>query len=104
MSDIVVLPSYYGEGVPRILLEALAMGKPIVTTNNVGCKEVVDQGYNGYLVPARDSNALAEAIGDLLNFKEKRDQFGHNSRLKAENEYDEKIIIDKVLKHIYGLN
>ncbi len=67
VSDLFVLPSYYREGVPRVLLEAGALGLPLVTTDMPGCKEVVQANQNGVLVPPRDATALAEAIGRLLD-------------------------------------
>ena len=101
VSDIVVLPSYYREGVPNVLLEAMAMGKPIVTTNNVGCKEVVEDGKNGYLIPVKDTSALANAIEVLINDENKRRVFGQYSRIKVKNEFDKKLIIDKIMKELY---
>src|SRR5262249_42452818 len=65
-SHIVCLPSYYGEGVPRILLEAAASGRPIVATDTPGCREIVRHGHNGLLVPVRDIAALAGAIEGLI--------------------------------------
>jgi len=103
LSDVAVLPSYYPEGVPRSLLEAMAMEKPIVTTDNVGCREVVDEGRNGYLVPVRDGQALAKAIGDLLSDEKKRERFGRHSRMKVEAEFDEQSVVDRTLKLLYGL-
>ena len=64
-SDICVLPSYYREGVPRNLLEGMCMAKPIITTDSVGCKETVDNGWNGYLIPTQNSVALADAIDSI---------------------------------------
>jgi len=61
ISDIITLPSCYPEGVPRSLLEAMAMEKPIVTTDNIGCREVVEHGRNGFLVPTKDERLLATA-------------------------------------------
>ncbi len=104
LSDIIVLPSYYGEGLPYVLLEAMAMSKAIVTTDNVGCREVVDHGENGYIVPVRDSHALAEAIGILLEDEDKRNRFGHHSRNKVEAEFDEKTVIARALELLYKLN
>ena len=104
LSDVVVSPSYYGEGVPRILLEAMAMSKPIVTTDNVGCREVIEEGQNGYLVPVKDAHALVEAIGDLLRDEGKRQRFGRHSKMKVEAEFDERSVVDKVLKLLYGLD
>lgn len=66
IADIAIYPSHYREGIPRFLLESLAMGKPIVTTNNVGCREVVDEGVNGYLVPIKDPVSLAQAVEKII--------------------------------------
>jgi N,N'-diacetylbacillosaminyl-diphospho-undecaprenol alpha-1,3-N-acetylgalactosaminyltransferase len=67
LADIMVLPSFYREGVPRTLLEGLAMGKPIITTDHPGCREVVDEGRNGFLIPPRNSAALAEKLRQLMD-------------------------------------
>lgn len=103
LADVVVLPSYYREGVPRVLLEGMAMGKPIVTTNNVGCRETVDEGKNGFLVPSRNSAALASAIEVLINDKELREQFGRYSRVKAETEFDETVIVQRIIEELYEI-
>ncbi|MFC1769923.1 glycosyltransferase family 4 protein [Nitrospirota bacterium] len=94
--DIVVLPSYR-EGFPRTLVEAAAMAKPLVSTDTRGCREAVDEGENGFLVPVGDSVLLAEAIEKLLKDKQLRERFGVRSRLKALNEYDEKVLVGKVI-------
>ena len=78
------------------------MGKPIVTTDNVGCRDVVDEGKNGFLVPVRNSNALAAAIGKLVTDKALRDSFGRWSRSKVEAEFDEIAVIGKVFSELYG--
>jgi glycosyltransferase involved in cell wall biosynthesis len=104
LADIVVLPSYFREGVPRVLLEALAMGKPVVTTTGPGCREVVDHGYNGYLVPARDPEALASAVSSLAGDEALRREFGQRSRMKAETEFDEQAVIKSVLDSVYELS
>ena len=96
--DIFVLPSFYGEGVPRTLLEAASMGKPIVTTNNVGCKEVVDDGVNGFLVPIKDSKALAQKIKILVENETMRNEFGKASRKKAVEEFDVKVVVEQYLR------
>jgi glycosyltransferase involved in cell wall biosynthesis len=80
LSDIFVLPSYYREGVPRVLLEAGAMGLPLITTEMPGCRETIQPGWNGLLVPPRDSSALAAAISQLLSEEENRRQMGARSR------------------------
>lgn len=79
IADIVCLPSYR-EGVPKALLEAAACGKPIVTTSAPGCKEVVMDGWNGFLVPVRDEHALAQALIKLIQNQSLREQFGSHSR------------------------
>jgi len=103
LSDIVTLPSYYREGLPRVLLEGLAMGKPIVTTNNVGCREVVDSGKNGFLVPVKNSQLFAEAIHKIVTDGEMRRKFGKNSRALAENQFDEKVVVQRVIMELYQL-
>ncbi len=96
-SDIVVLPSYR-EGVPRTLLEASSMSKPIVTTNAPGCTEVVEDGINGFLVPVKDYKSLAKKIEALIDNPNLREDFGKKSRIKAVNEFDIKIVVDKYLE------
>lgn len=63
---IVAFPSYYKEGLPKSLIEAAAVGRPIVTTNSIGCKETVVDGYNGYLIPVKDSDTLTEKLNILF--------------------------------------
>ncbi len=100
IADVVVLPSTYREGVPTILLEALATGKPIITTETPGCKEVVDAGENGFFVPPHDSAALAEAMEKLLADAPLRAAFGKQSRLKSEK-FSEDRVMEVVLKELY---
>ena len=95
-ADVAVLPSYR-EGTPRSLLEAAAMGKPIITADSVGCRETVDHGVNGLLVPVRDADALAEAMRTLLNAPELRKRMGCAGREKALREFDEKIVIRSIM-------
>lgn len=96
-SDVVVLPSYR-EGTPRALLEAAAMAKPIITTDAVGCREVVDDKINGLLVPIKDSSSLAQAMERMISDPEMRKRMGKAGREKVEREFDEKIVIQKILK------
>jgi N,N'-diacetylbacillosaminyl-diphospho-undecaprenol alpha-1,3-N-acetylgalactosaminyltransferase len=98
ISDVVTLPSYYREGIPRVLLEAMCMEKPIVTTDWVGCKEVVEEGKNGFLVPVKDHIALASAIEKLINNEELRIKMGRYGREKVLKEFDEKIIVNQTMK------
>jgi N,N'-diacetylbacillosaminyl-diphospho-undecaprenol alpha-1,3-N-acetylgalactosaminyltransferase len=103
LSDVTVLPSYYREGVPRILLESMSLSRPIITTNNVGCKETVDNGKNGYLIPIKDSKSLANSIEQLLIDPVRAKKFGKNGRMKVLNEFDEKLIVDQLLKKLYQI-
>ena len=98
ISDVVTLPSYYREGIPRVLLEAMCMEKPIVTTDWVGCKEVVEEGKNGFLVPVKDHIALASAIEKLINNEELRIKMGRYGREKVLKEFDEKIIVSHLMQ------
>jgi glycosyltransferase involved in cell wall biosynthesis len=103
-SDCIVLPSYYREGTPRILLEAAAMGKPIITTDAVGCREVVDDGINGYLCKIRDAADLAKKMDAMLHLSsEERWKMGLAGRRKMERQFDEKIVVDKYLKALVEL-
>lgn len=97
-ADCMVLPSFYREGVPKSLLEAGAMGKPIVTTNNIGCKETVDDGVNGFLCEPRNTLSLVDALEKMIVMGHaQRLTMGNNSRKKMENEFDEKIVIDRYI-------
>jgi len=98
LSDIIVLPSYYREGKPRFLLEAASMGKPIITTEIPGCRDIVENGENGILVPIKDVESLFNAVIKLIDNPELRRKMGEKSRKKAEKEFDEKIVIDQTLK------
>ncbi len=89
-SDVVVLPTYYPEGIPRVLIEAAAMSRAIVSTTIPGVAEIVEDGVNGTLVPPRDADALVRAIVDLLDNPELRAEYGAAGRLKAEREYDDR--------------
>lgn len=93
---IAVLPSYR-EGLPKSLIEAAACGKPIVTTDVPGCREVVTSGENGFLVPVKDANAIAKALNALVESSELRAKQGQSSRKKAEREFSEKKIIAETL-------
>jgi glycosyltransferase involved in cell wall biosynthesis len=97
IADIVVHPSYR-EGFPRVLLEAASMEKPIVTTDTIGCKEVVKHKENGLLVPIKNIEALSNAITSLIEDPELRRKFGKNARERAINEFDEILVIDKTFE------
>jgi glycosyltransferase involved in cell wall biosynthesis len=93
-ADVIVYPSYYMEGLPKSLIESAAMSKPIITTDNVGCREAVDDGVNGFLVPVKDSAALVEACEKLINMPaEERAKMGEASRKIAVDRFDEKKVL-----------
>lgn len=99
-AHVVVLPSYR-EGVPRSLLEAMAMEKPVITTDAAGCRETVEDGVNGFLVPVKDSHELATAMIKMIEMGEgKRIGMGKKGREKVLREFDEKIVIEKYLEII----
>lgn len=102
-SDIVTLPSYYQEGLPRFLLEGMACGKPIVTTDHTGCRETVISGKNGILVLPRDHGALAEALALLMDNEQLRLAFGQESRKLCENEFSETLVCNRIIKEVYAL-
>ncbi len=100
-SDCIVLPSYYPEGVPKVLLEAAAIGRPIITTNSVGCREVVDDGVNGYLCKPKDYLDLEVKMERMLLLtQDDRLAMGFSSRKKVETYFDETIVIKKYLETI----
>jgi glycosyltransferase involved in cell wall biosynthesis len=99
-ADCIVLPSYR-EGLSRVLLEGASMSKPIITTDVTGCRDVVDDGVNGYLVPPKDSKSLAIAIEKMIALSdEERIIMGQKGRLKVIKEFDEKIVIKHYLNVI----
>jgi glycosyltransferase involved in cell wall biosynthesis len=87
-TTVFVLPSYYREGVPRTNLEALAVGRPIVTTDWVGCRDTVEDGVNGFLVAPRDAVALADRMERYLRDPSLVDRHGRASRALAERKFD----------------
>jgi glycosyltransferase involved in cell wall biosynthesis len=98
--DCIVLPSYR-EGLSRVLLEAASLAKPIITTDVPGCKDVVDNGINGFLCEVKSSSSLADAIEKMINLSsEDRKTMGQKGREKIIAEFDEQIVIDKYLKTI----
>ena len=99
-SHIVVLPSYR-EGMPKSLIEACAIGRAIVTTNAIGCRECVDEGINGLKVPVKDAQSLANAIETLVNNPSRIIEMGKASRLKAKKEFDINFVL-QIHSQIYN--
>ncbi len=102
-ADCIVLPSYR-EGIPRSLLEAAAMGRPCISTDSVGCRDVVEHGVNGYLCRPRDAADLAEKMEWMLSLSQgERARMGRRGREKVEREFDEQIVIRKYHQTIWRL-
>jgi glycosyltransferase involved in cell wall biosynthesis len=97
-SDVAVLPSYYREGVPRSLVEAAAKGKPIITTDMPGCRDIVMDGDNGYLVPPKRADVLAETMLKFIHHPELIDTMGARSRKRAVDIFDEEKFLDKTAR------
>ncbi|MDJ1377155.1 glycosyltransferase, partial [Escherichia coli] len=97
-SSVFVLPSYYREGVPRSTQEAMAMGRPILTTNLPGCKETIIDGVNGYVVKKWSHEDLAEKMLKLINNPEKIISMGEESHKLARERFDANVNNVKLLK------
>ncbi len=101
MAACTVHPTYYPEGMSNVLLESCASGRPIITTDRAGCKEIVDNGVNGYVCRQQDSEDLIQKIEQFLALsQEEREQMGRNGRQKVEREFDRNIVIEKYLSAI----
>ncbi|TET76978.1 MAG: glycosyltransferase family 1 protein, partial [Candidatus Heimdallarchaeota archaeon] len=98
-ADVIVLPSYYREGLPLSLLEGAAMGMPIITADSTGCREVVEDGINGYLVPIKNSIKLASAMEKFIVNPDLISRMGKASRRMAIQRFDSKKIVKEILKY-----
>jgi len=94
-ATMIVLPTYYGEGVPKILIEAAAASRPIITTKIPGCMEIVKDNWNGLLIPPHKPEELARAICKLINDKDLRQEMGKNGRMLVEKEFSEEIVLEQ---------
>lgn len=105
ISACTIHPTFYPEGMSNVLLESSACGRPIITTDRPGCREIVDDGINGYIVKQKDSADLIEKIEKFLSLSyTERQEMGVAGRRKVEREFDRNIIIMKYMKEIdYGL-
>jgi glycosyltransferase involved in cell wall biosynthesis len=96
-SHIVCLPSYYGEGVPKVLIEAASCGRPIITTDTPGCREIVRDGENGILIPPKDISSLVIALRTLISDPGLRKHLGERGRAIVESEFSiEKVVRDTI--------
>ena len=97
----VVHPSFYPEGMSNVLLEACACARPIIATDRAGCREIVDDGINGFVVKQRDSEDLIRQIEKFLALSdEERHEMGRNGRAKVEKQFDRNIVVNAYLKEI----
>jgi len=96
-ANIVCLPSYYGEGLPKSLIEAAACGRAIITTDSPGCNYAIENGVTGLLVPPKDHIALADAIEELVVNEGKRKQMGEAGRAFAEKHFDIDVVVKQHL-------
>ncbi len=92
-AQVVVLPSYYGEGLPKVLIEAAACGRVVVTTDHPGCRDAIDPGVTGVLVPVRNVVALADAMEDLINDPLRCKVMGDAGRTLAEKAFDVRQVV-----------
>ena len=97
-ADVIVLPSYYREGIPLSLLEGAAMGMPIITSDSTGCREVVQEGKNGLLVPVKDVQKLATAMEAFIKKPTLVSTMGRESRKIACQKFDSRFAVREILK------
>ncbi len=104
-TDCLVLPSYYREGVPRILLEAASMGKPLIGANSVGTKEPIQDGINGYLVEKNNAEDLAEKMIKFINLSaNEKKEMSKQSRRIVEERFSDEIVLKKYINKINELD
>ena len=101
--DVFTLPTFTHEGLPRSILEAMAMGLPVVTTDIRGCREAVLQEKTGLIVPSQDSDRLAEALAIMLSNPELREAYGNQGRRRVTTEYNEDFVFERLTKYYQEL-
>ena len=100
-SDVVVLPSYYREGIPRVLLEAMSMAKPIITTDAPGCRDTAINGYNGFLVKVKDIVSLTDAMEKMIKMnREELKLMGERGRKMVIENFSDEVVISKMISLI----
>jgi glycosyltransferase involved in cell wall biosynthesis len=102
-SDVICVPTWYREGLPTALLEAAASGRPIVTTDNVGGREFIEDGRNGFLVPPRNPRALADALEKLLADREVGERFRRRAFSDFESGYTKTQMLERTLETVASL-
>ena len=97
----VIHPTYYPEGISNVLLEASASGRPIITTDRSGCREVIDNGVNGYMIPCQNGKKLIEAVDKFMRLSNsERKQMGLAGRAKVQKEFDRQIVVQKYVDEV----
>lgn len=99
LSNIIALPSYYGEGLPKVLIEAAACGRAVITTDHPGCRDAIIKDKTGLLVPIKNSQALAKAIKELIQQPQRRSEMGKAGRELAEDQF----AIEKIVKQHFSI-
>ena len=101
LSCCTIHPSYYPEGMSNVLLESEASGRPVITTDSTGCREPVDDGITGYIVPIKDLDSLIKKVEEFINLPyEEKVKMGQAGRRKVEKEFDRNIVINAYLEEI----
>lgn len=97
----IIHPTYYPEGISNVLLEACATGRPIITTNRSGCREVVEDNKNGFMIPCKNSDALINAIEKFLHLSwEEKKRMGVEARMTVERKFDRQIVVEKYVEEV----
>lgn len=100
-TSCLIHPSYYPEGMSNVLLEASASGRPVITTNRSGCREIIDDGKTGYIIEIKKSQQLIDKIEEFLKLSnDQRKQMGLEARKKVEKEFDRNIVIEEYFKEM----
>lgn len=101
MADCIVHPSYYPEGMSNVLLEGAAGARPLIATDRSGCREIVDDGITGYVIPCRQLPPLIDAIEAFLALPhDAREAMGKAGRAKVEREFDRQLVVDAYMEQI----
>jgi len=101
--DLLIHPSIRKEGLPRVVLESIASGTPVIAAENEGSMEVIEDGFNGYIVPVKDSKAIAQKVRKLYNDSEKLKELGKNCIHKIQNEMSHKTTVKKYIEYFESL-
>ena len=95
-----VYPSYYPEGVPRCVLQAMSVGRPIITCDSAGCRDTVVDGTNGYLVPIKNASAISDKMRLIIGDPDRAGNMGYESRKLAEKRFDVNTINQTIISSL----